>query len=1755
MAAQSSQQQPGLLGRIIGSLKSAVSSIGQAEVAKAKAKVASTKAGEVKGLARVANQAATGVAKSALNVVLDAFRGPSYKENQAYAKFNLLIKDKSLTLQDEDRVIELLRKKAKELNVPFQEQFLREQFRLARGISSLRPQIEATQRWYSETEKFIKTIVSTSKPEEIPTWEEFVRTLAESAKKKGIKAPDFSRLKKVYTSMVAQKRGLPLSMLTQSAGSSMFYSPYATGKTTEEIERANAPIVGPISQGLGAILFASNLIEAGIWASGAVIRHYLTTEADRARLRKEAAIVDELSRIQRRLLGWNLVGKAVSAVIDVPLSVISGSLKFMATPPKESFWREVYRVGSEGATSVLAQYDVPASLKAVSFVGDIIVPAVPLSKTSLIVRVPAALAGRAAVKGVKTVGRLAGVDDLTAVIANKIQEGEGPISKTIRWSLAGMGVGTAGRAKRTAQDIIYEARKNVRAHQNTIADNTKKVKVAIDNAAQRKVTGISLFDEIAAKMRQIKEARAARRAASEAARVRRQAVWETMQRVIPKQVRLWKLTMGIPDVTPFLESSIETLEAFGEAAREIFTRVPQEVTGPLWYSKAFREERARISRGVSEAIDESLEETLKKQASNYHDPAARMGVPLDRGSVIRRVPATAEQGPFETVSKFTRKQAQVFSKETGLENVLTTHRNISRRTTPNMLFSGAKAAQEKYGTTLSAEFGTRILQYSSEASKEANYQRWVTFTEALQNAARQSGKARATLAEVALQNIDEIMLDIVRNGNAPPSGLDEMFGIWSALRQKASRYPQAMKFYKQGRGATIVDELVEALKDYADRNDIAKRIGAMFVKESDGRYVFPHFTVGGVQPHFTKEEVEKLVADVASIFMDAKTPAEVNKAIGVARRYIHNVIGTRFVDEVTAVMRGEQRANAIEKIGEKLAAMDVHPEDIQRIQKAVREALEHEEQMGLELHRLGIIKNLVNVLGAHVRLRYGFYQNPTEFIANMDALARALNKEPVKAGLRRVQQLKSEIEMAARRGEDITALQSEMEAIKQGLKTMVDNNPYIVPLIEDGVPPHVLEEAAKVAESTKEFYIPGSTAPSVVKKSLGYARKKLTREQAIKLGREMGIELRVARGLEQAESIEMRKGFDKLHDTLANAGLVRDTYKPGFSFIVDAPEVYGKLAGKWVSDGAYWALQDIVNEMKAGVLRRMRKEAGPGKPEDALEALYTYFKLSKTAFDPRTQSVNIISNVMALNYQAHGLHPSDVGWYTLALLELARGKGRYLNMYRKYYPAGLSGFMTAELGMDLLRAENLNWTGLKGAVREFLMRNAVNNAVKAWEFSEEWAKLAGFIYLVNKGVPEAEAALRATNAIFDYARTPALLKTITRSPWGVPFVSFPYHYTRRLAEALWSHPERIRNVVFIMTNAPKVWMDQETLQLVENTMSAQPSYVSEQKIPVSFRWKRDVGGETAPTVKTYPKYPFMPLFGMVGERYGLPMPLIGGTPLEPYEPILRSVSPWFLQIFNVVSGKRATGAVAARPELMTTIGQTAPGEEPTLVEESKKYLINFLREMGPLPTGIVSGTMWWPLRSAVNLGRPFRTEWGQEVGLFDALAAWIGIRAMDVGTKEFQRYAATFREQMRALSSSVASLKTKVAMGYNDYRVALQERGSADIVKYLSPSWFQTAYNLALRAYTLEAKAQIADKFLTEFLVYKRPVKVIPIDKIRLTEEEQAEAIKKADAEFLRFVYSLGLTQTELLSLLRKLKGKPREIISSIPGVDEGGSQ
>jgi len=280
----------------------------------------------------------------------------------------------------------------------------------------------------------------------------------------------------------------------------------------------------------------------------------------------------------------------------------------------------------------------------------------------------------------------------------------------------------------------------------------------------------------------------------------------------------------------------------------------------------------------------------------------------------------------------------------------------------------------------------------------------------------------------------------------------------------------------------------------------------------------------------------------------------------------------------------------------------------------------------------------------------------------------------------------------------------------------------------------------------------------------------LTKDYRIAMGEITDPAVGFAKATVQMTSmVENAKLLRRIADTAEWVAPMAEKYRAGFTRMPNIRQL-GGLANRLVRSD----IANYVNEFDYLVNRT------PGK----LLNIMRMWKFGKTCLNPATHFRNMLSNSILLDFSGVGLEKQPA-LYLQALDEMIK-RGP---LFQKAFKSGavLDTFVASEL-----RQLQTNLVGLRpgNAIEAMggMSRGVFNKAGHIYQSEEQLAKMVKFLDEFKIHGNASRAAMAAQEALFNYADVPPLVRKIRESPFGVPFITFPYKAIPAVFKAINRNP-------------------------------------------------------------------------------------------------------------------------------------------------------------------------------------------------------------------------------------------------------------------------------------------------------------------------------------------------------------------------------
>jgi len=268
------------------------------------------------------------------------------------------------------------------------------------------------------------------------------------------------------------------------------------------------------------------------------------------------------------------------------------------------------------------------------------------------------------------------------------------------------------------------------------------------------------------------------------------------------------------------------------------------------------------------------------------------------------------------------------------------------------------------------------------------------------------------------------------------------------------------------------------------------------------------------------------------------------------------------------------------------------------------------------------------------------------------------------------------------------------------------------------------------------------------------------------------------------QEIQWRKGKSgqwKEHIKELPEEVVDQLKAKGFKQLTNSRKL-GALKGAWVHEEIYKDFTDLIKV--------------DGTPERVWKRSLGAWKFGKVILSPKTHMRNCFSNSILAHLGGMPLY--DQPHY------LSRAWNEMKNPGEFWRQAKLSGLLDATWTKGELEAlfDNVNFQmkqpkasalgslEVAGKVLSKLKRGATS-AARAYEFEEQWFKLAKMMHNMEKRGMDAQTASKdAEKWLFNYSKLTRFQEKYRSHPLGAPFATFTFKALPRVAEALIKTPWR-----------------------------------------------------------------------------------------------------------------------------------------------------------------------------------------------------------------------------------------------------------------------------------------------------------------------------------------------------------------------------
>lgn len=248
---------------------------------------------------------------------------------------------------------------------------------------------------------------------------------------------------------------------------------------------------------------------------------------------------------------------------------------------------------------------------------------------------------------------------------------------------------------------------------------------------------------------------------------------------------------------------------------------------------------------------------------------------------------------------------------------------------------------------------------------------------------------------------------------------------------------------------------------------------------------------------------------------------------------------------------------------------------------------------------------------------------------------------------------------------------------------------------------------------------------------------------------------------------------------------------------------FGSLAGQYVPKEIYGDIMIAAGKFS--------------KNPNAVQKAVSYWKIGKL-LNPATYMRNIQSGVIAMN--TFGKVPITEALPTM--VEAGREMLKRGNLYKEARNAGLfhGGISEAEL------------KGALGAGN--IASKNIDKLMKLYGKSDDYYRLATYIYHRKAGATIEDAVNIADRALFNYGKVPPLLDALRKNGF-VPFGAFPYFAAKETARTLYNDPAAITKYMRAQ------WRNDGTEE-----KSVMPEYLKSNTLMRLGKGEREVRGEKQP---------------------------------------------------------------------------------------------------------------------------------------------------------------------------------------------------------------------------------------------------------------------------------------------------------------------
>ncbi len=354
-------------------------------------------------------------------------------------------------------------------------------------------------------------------------------------------------------------------------------------------------------------------------------------------------------------------------------------------------------------------------------------------------------------------------------------------------------------------------------------------------------------------------------------------------------------------------------------------------------------------------------------------------------------------------------------------------------------------------------------------------------------------------------------------------------------------------------------------------------------------------------------------------------------------------------------------------------------------------------------------------------------------------------------------------------GGHLRRLYMMFENPEEYVKTIKDTAPLLAAEIQSSI-----ERNAPFRQGSK----PAKGAKAV------HAREEIDTALREGMGEVKDIAYRAGRqGVVTLGAVQKKRVLDEVAKAFATE--VKPGMNPlqmGLRVFPEDARAWGALAGKAVPEAVYNDLNFYARKPEAW--QRLSSK------------LVGAWKYGKTILNPATFARNAMSNFLLADAVA-GLPIYRVDIYANALKDLAT-KSELWQEVRNNTTLLRNTFAQRELGlvMDSLVKAKTPTQGIRSAAEKLLevSKKTAGGAASAYQFVEEWGKMAVYRFARGQGKSVEEAAKLAEKALFDYGDVPRwieMLRSGRLGPATVPFATFSYKAVPAMVEAAMKNPGRI----------------------------------------------------------------------------------------------------------------------------------------------------------------------------------------------------------------------------------------------------------------------------------------------------------------------------------------------------------------------------